>query len=86
MPVDQLKHNTLRYMSKPKQGNLNDLIGSKSTGEVETDNSYKIGGSFQTGGAVLMGSSTMRANKDSINPKINNRNKNALKNLVRIVF
>ena len=101
-PLKQLRHNALKHMTlrKTEDEGANNIVGVKSTGKIDPDSSFKIksggsfGGSFligpQTklanGGSVLIGSQSKLANKESINPRIKNRNKKAMDDLVRIVF
>lgn len=57
----------------------NKSVGTVSTGHVVMDNSFKIA----SGGSVLMSNNVRVNNKDVLNPKIKNRNRETL---VRTIF
>lgn len=81
--VHNLKHKGLRHIqAKPEpEPQSNDMVGTLSTGRVNTDNSFKISGSgvFSSRGS----SSNVRVSNNVIAPKMKNRNRETL---VRTIF
>jgi hypothetical protein len=83
--IHNIRHTGLRHVAKkpepePQSGIS---VGTLSTGQVDTDNSFKIKeGSVFSGGSLSNNNVRIR-NPNVIHPKIKNRNKETL---VRTIF
>lgn len=88
--VHNLRHTGLRHLPKKAEPEAeaepqsNTMVGTLSTGKVQTDNSFKIrGGSvFSSSGNSAL-SNNVRVSSNVVAPKMKNRNRETL---VRTIF
>lgn len=80
-----LIHKTIKFNDSTfeETEGANNLVGFQSDGQIDTDSSFKISSMY--GGSVLMQSHRVN-NANSLNPRMKNKNKETLNNLVRTVF